>query len=85
MDVKKSGQTVSKIVGADVFVSPSTCLASVQLGLDSTLMRTVSRSCVELEKDRLEISSSREKLTLFGLSSINGLSSKFVTILDRIA
>ena len=84
MDVKKSGQTVSKIVGADVFVSPSTCLASVQLGLDSTLMRTVSRSCVELEKDRLEISS-REKLTLFGLFLINALTSKFVTILDRIA
>ena len=84
MDVKKSGQTVSKIVGADVFVSPPTCRASVQLGLDSTLMRTVSRSCVELEKDRLEISS-REKLTLFGLFLINGLSSIFVTILDRIA
>ena len=83
MDVKKSGQTVSKIVGADVFVSPSTCRASVQLGLDSTLMRTVSRSCVELEKDRLEISS-RETDT-FGLFSINGLSTKFVTILVEIA
>ena len=52
--------------GDDVFVSPSTCLASVQLGLDSTLMRTPSRSSVELEKGRLEIS--REKLTLLGCS-----------------
>ena len=43
--------------GADVFVSPSTCLASLQLELDSTLMRTVPRSCVQLVKDRLEISS----------------------------
>ena len=74
VDVKKTGQTVSKIVGADVFVSPSTCLASVQLGLDSTLMRTPSRSSVELEKGRLEIS--REKLTLLGCSQSMALAPK---------